>query len=91
MGAGAGDGKSVHGGSSNSLTQNFIGDDLLRLIQALATLRRAAQRGVESLGITPAATGGRPEIRFLDGIADADVHARFLSTPIIYSNENGSQ
>ena len=53
----------------------FVGNDLVRIVQALAALRGAAELGVKLFGTIAAAACGGAQVFFADGIADADVHA----------------
>jgi hypothetical protein len=64
----------------SALLRMRVRKDLGSLVQALRALRPLAERGVDRVRIAGAATRGAAQIRFPDGITDADVHSAALLT-----------
>ena len=57
----------------------LVGDDLGRVIKALAALRGATEASVKLFGAIAAAAGGGAQVFFANRITDADIHARWPS------------
>ena len=60
--------------SGGAAVAALVEQDLRGIVEALATLRRAAERRVDLLGPAGDDTGSRAQLALTDGVADADVH-----------------
>ena len=62
-----------------SMQPAFFDQDFRCIIEALATLRCFAQKGVDGVGVAGTRPCSSPQVCFADGIADANEHGAFPS------------